>query len=45
MAGGMAAERDVMVTRLSAAFTRIASQNAMERVSLACLLCVLLDGY
>lgn len=34
MPGGMAAERDVMVTRLSAAFTRIASQNAMERVSL-----------
>lgn len=36
MAGGMAADRDVMVTRLSAAFTRIASTNVMERVSVQC---------
>jgi hypothetical protein len=42
--GGMTAERDVMVTRLSAAFTRIASQNPMERVSVACSLCALLNS-
>jgi hypothetical protein len=29
---GMASDRDVVVSRLSVAFTRIASQNAMERV-------------